>query len=128
MVAVRILAFSLLAAVAGFLLTAGVTGSLRLPWELGGTPATQARTIALEGGNFGLVSEPPAIPMPGGGNPLVSFQGRLTNPGTGLPVPNGNYSITFRIFDAPAGGSSVWTETQGAVSVNGGIFNVLLAR
>ena len=121
----RTLRFALLAAVAGFLLTAGLTGVLRLPPGLGGTP-TEARTIALEGGTFGPVAEPPAIPSPGGGDPLVSFQGRLTNPGTGLPVANGSYSVTFRIFEVPTGGSAVWTETQGAVSVSGGLFNVLL--
>ncbi|MDP2674288.1 MAG: hypothetical protein Q8Q00_05190 [Dehalococcoidia bacterium] len=126
MTAVRLFALSLLAlAFTGAFLTAAVAlDRLALPWG-GGSPA-EARTIVLGDASFAPVGEPPAIPAPGGGNPLVSFQGRLTNPGTGLPVANGNYSITFRIYDAPAGGNQVWTETQGTVAVSGGLFNVQL--
>src|SRR5688572_1425775 len=86
-----------LAVAVGFVATLVAIGALPLPPDWGAS-TTQARTIALEGGAFGHVSEPPAIPLPNGAPlPLVSFQGRLTNPGTGLPVANGNYSITFRI-------------------------------
>jgi hypothetical protein len=118
----RFLPALLLAVVGGFMATLALTGAVSLPWE---ASSTQARTIALEGGSFGPVAEPPAIPLPGGATPLVSFQGRLTNPSTGLPVPNGSYSTTFSIFEAPTGGTAAWTETQ-SVSVSGGLFSVYL--
>jgi predicted regulator of Ras-like GTPase activity (Roadblock/LC7/MglB family) len=113
-----------LAFAATFLITLALTNAVSLPdW---GASSTQARTMVIEDATFGPTNEPPAIPAVGGGNPLVSFQGRLLNPSTGLPVPNGNYSITFRIFDALTAGNSVWTETQPSVAVNGGLFNVQL--
>ncbi len=56
---------------------------------------------------------------------LINYQGLLTNPGTGAPVADGDYSITFRIFDAPTGPAQLWLETQ-TVAVSGGLFNVLL--
>jgi hypothetical protein len=113
-----------LAFAAAFLVTLALTNAVSLPdW---GASSTQARTMLIQDATFGPTNEPPAIPAVGGGNPLVSFQGRLLNPSTGLPVPNGNYSITFRIFDALTAGNSVWTETQPTVAVNGGLFNVQL--
>jgi len=56
---------------------------------------------------------------------LVSFQGLLTSPSTGVPVPDGLYTITFRVFDVPTGGTSLWAEIQD-VDVNDGLFHVLL--
>jgi hypothetical protein len=56
---------------------------------------------------------------------VMSFQGRLTDPGSGTPVADGSYAVSFRIFDAPAGGTILWLENQ-SVPVSGGLFSVLL--
>lgn len=55
---------------------------------------------------------------------LMNFQGRLDD-STGSPVANGDYDVTFRLFDVPAGGSPLWEETQ-SVTTQSGIFAVLL--
>ena len=55
----------------------------------------------------------------------MSYQGRLTD-GSGNAVADGNYSLTFNIYDVSAGGSALWTETHGAVATVNGIFNVIL--
>ncbi len=54
---------------------------------------------------------------------LMSYQGRLTNSG-GTPL-NGFYNMTFSIYNAPTGGSAIWTETQN-VAVIDGLFTVSL--
>jgi hypothetical protein len=58
---------------------------------------------------------------------LISFQGRLTdknkNPRTGP------FDMTFKIFDAPAGGAELWSESYSGgsqVAVSNGIFSVRL--
>lgn len=58
-------------------------------------------------------------------NPQINFQGKLTNPDS-TNVTNGTYSIVFSIYTVASGGSAVWTETQGSVSVADGIFRVAL--
>jgi hypothetical protein len=58
-------------------------------------------------------------------NNQISFQGKLTNP-DGTNVTNGTYSITFNLYTVASGGSAIWTETQGSVSVTDGIFQVNL--
>ena len=55
---------------------------------------------------------------------LINFQGILKD-GSGNPVANGSYSVTFTIYDAPTGGTNLWTETQ-SVTTSGGLFAVLL--
>ena len=55
---------------------------------------------------------------------LINFQGVLRD-GSGNPVANGAYSVTFKIYDAPSAGTILWTETQ-SVTTSGGSFNVLL--
>jgi len=55
---------------------------------------------------------------------LINFQGRLTD-GSGNPVADGNYSITFRIYDAATNGNVLWSDSL-TVSTNGGLFNTLL--
>ncbi len=54
----------------------------------------------------------------------LSYQGLLKDAG-GTVVPNGDYGITFRIYDLPAGGASLWTETQ-SVHVEDGVFSATL--
>ncbi len=55
---------------------------------------------------------------------LVNYQGRLTD-GSGITVPDGNYSVMFSIYSVPDGGIAVWSETQNVTTTNG-IFAVLL--
>ncbi|NPV13848.1 hypothetical protein HPY86_02825 [candidate division WOR-3 bacterium] len=56
---------------------------------------------------------------------LISYQGRLTD-NSGNPVPDSTYSITFRLFTTPTGGTAFWNETQTDVSTRSGLFNCLL--
>lgn len=58
-------------------------------------------------------------------NTEINFQGKLTNP-DGTNVTNGTVSIDFSIYTVPVAGTAVWTETQPAVTVTDGIFNVAL--
>ena len=55
---------------------------------------------------------------------MVNFQGVLTDT-LGNQVPDGNYSVTFRIYDASSGGNVLWQEAQ-LIAVSGGLFNYLL--
>ena len=41
---------------------------------------------------------------------VLNFQGRLTDR-DGFPL-NGTYDVTFRIYEAETGGTSVWSETH----------------
>lgn len=54
----------------------------------------------------------------------ISFQGLLTD-NTGKLLNDGNYSITFKLYDALTGGTQVWAETQ-TVAVARGMVNVNL--
>ncbi len=117
-----VIALPALAAVT-WLLIGSLTAALPLPWGGGGS---EARAAVLEGGTFGPVGVLPAYPAAAGGTPVINFQGRLTNPATGLPVANGDYSVTFRIYDAATAGNNLWTETQATVAVSGGLFSVML--
>jgi len=55
---------------------------------------------------------------------LINFQGRLTD-ASGKFVPDGNYSLTFRIYSDSTGGSVRWFEGQ-LVALSKGLFNVIL--
>ncbi|MCD4820319.1 MAG: hypothetical protein K8S23_16700 [Candidatus Cloacimonetes bacterium] len=55
---------------------------------------------------------------------LIGYQGRLTD-NNGDPT-NGNISITFSIYDVDSGGTALWSETQGSVDVDNGLFHVTL--
>jgi hypothetical protein len=55
---------------------------------------------------------------------VITYQGLLTDD-AGIPL-NGDYSLTLTIYDAETGGHDLWSETQTAVSVNGGLFRVFL--
>jgi hypothetical protein len=56
---------------------------------------------------------------------LLPYQGRLTAPGTGQPVADGDYTMVFSIYNVDVGGSALWTETK-TVSVVGGLFTTNL--
>ena len=44
----------------------------------------------------------------------------------GSATPDGNYPMTFRLYDAEAGGVALWTEVQSNVSVSSGLYSVVL--
>jgi hypothetical protein len=54
----------------------------------------------------------------------ISYQGILTD-ASGTVVPDGNYNLTFRLYDLATGGTALWAEGQ-LVAVSKGIFNVIL--
>ncbi|MGB2696589.1 MAG: tail fiber domain-containing protein [Candidatus Zixiibacteriota bacterium] len=55
---------------------------------------------------------------------LIHYQGMLTGD-TGNPI-NEPRDLTFTIYDAPTNGTALWTETHTAVSIENGLFNVIL--
>jgi len=50
---------------------------------------------------------------------VMSYQGVLRD-GSGNPVPDGGYDVSFRIYDVETGGTPLWTETQ-TLTATGGI-------
>jgi hypothetical protein len=54
----------------------------------------------------------------------ISIQGLLNNP-SGIPLADGNYEITFRIYDQEIDGTLMWNETQ-TISVVNGYFSAML--
>jgi hypothetical protein len=54
----------------------------------------------------------------------INYQGYLTD-AEGNPL-NGDVGMTFRIWNAPTGGTQLWSAPHGAVKVSEGVFNVLL--
>ncbi len=61
----------------------------------------------------------PSVPQ------LVSYQGRLTAVG-GSAVANGNYDLTFSIYDAASAGNLIWNENHPSVAVADGLFSAVL--
>ena len=55
---------------------------------------------------------------------MITYQGVLTNAG-GKPL-DATVSMTFAIYNASSGGTALWTETHGSVTVVNGLFTVLL--
>jgi len=55
---------------------------------------------------------------------LLNFQGVLRD-GSGDPVSDSTYSVTFRIYDAAAAGSILWSEVR-SVATTDGLFTVQL--
>src|SRR3989304_842975 len=55
----------------------------------------------------------------------IIYQGRITD--TLFPLgEDGEYEMTFLIFDALTGGNLLWSETQPGVMVTGGMYRVNL--
>ena len=57
-------------------------------------------------------------------SPLLSFQGRLAA-SDGKPLPDGPYTVRFTVYDAAAGGATLWQESQSVTQV-GGTFTAIL--
>jgi hypothetical protein len=55
----------------------------------------------------------------------IPYSGRLTND-VGQPVADGAYDFAFALYDAPEGGTPLWSETQTGVAVQGGAFTAAL--
>lgn len=56
---------------------------------------------------------------------LIPFQGRLTDQ-SGTPYTEGLYTIVFNLYDAPVGGTALWTERHASVGLVNGMVNVFL--
>jgi hypothetical protein len=56
---------------------------------------------------------------------LINYQGRILD-ASGSTVPDGNYDISFSIYDAATGGEMKWSEIQGSVPVADGFFSTVL--
>jgi hypothetical protein len=57
--------------------------------------------------------------------PSLSIQGILKK-SNGVAVEDGNYSMTFKLYDVATGGSPLWQEPQSAVEVSNGIYSTIL--
>jgi hypothetical protein len=55
---------------------------------------------------------------------LITYQGRLTD-NAGVPVTDGSYDLTFKIYDDSTSGTILWTEVQ-SITTESGLFNVQL--
>jgi hypothetical protein len=64
-----------------------------------------------------------ALPAQAEISKLLALQGRLTD-ATGQAL-NGNFSLTFRIYNASTGGTKLWEETQ-TLTLSAGVFSVQL--
>ena len=55
----------------------------------------------------------------------VSYQGLLTD-ADGNPVPDGQYELTFRIYEQQSGGTPIWSQIR-TVQTSDGLFNTTLS-
>ena len=92
---------------------------------------TLAVALTMIAGNIGSGTAGPPAQGPGivegmtASNLVLNYQGRLLDPATGNPKPNGSYAMSFNIYDVEALGSPLWTENR-SVSLTGGLFSTLL--
>ena len=73
----------------------------------------------------GTPAEPGDVRVAGVIAPLLQYQGRLTDPGTGEPVADGSHTMTFRLYESELGSTELWIETK-EVSVQDGVFRTVL--
>ena len=57
----------------------------------------------------------------------ISVQGVVRNT-DGSVFPTGNYSMRFRIYTVATGGTSIWTEEQNGIRIEGGVYSVLIGK
>ncbi len=58
---------------------------------------------------------------------VVGYQGRITD-NSGVPVDDGTYTMRFRIYTAATGGALLWDSSNQSVTLDDGIFSVLLGE
>jgi hypothetical protein len=97
---------------------------------LAGAILAIAAIFLMEGVNFNSLSaqQPGAVIEPN--TPLalsqvLNYQGRLLSPTTGQPKPDGDYQMSFGLYQVETGGAPLWQETKN-VAVKNGLFSVLL--
>ena len=91
--------------------------------------ATLALSAMLWAADDAVVTPQEAASYQAGGitiPPVLSYQGRLTD-ATGVPLPDGEYSITFKLYTQPSGCNPFWMETQ-KVSTRDGLFQSCSGR
>ncbi len=57
----------------------------------------------------------------------LSIQGTIQR-ASGANLDDGEYAMTFRLYESLSGGTAVWSETQDAVEVVGGVYSTLLGK
>ena len=71
----------------------------------------------------------PATPAHAAPSTTLNFQARLLN-SSGSIAPDGNYNITFNLYEDATGGSSLWSETWNSgtsqVTIKGGYLSIYL--
>jgi len=55
----------------------------------------------------------------------INYQGKLVDGATGTPLA-GSHSVTFKLYDAAAGGDTLWTESQVVSADSAGVMSCLL--
>ena len=58
---------------------------------------------------------------------VISFQGTITS-NTGNKLPDGNYNVTFKLYDQPEGGSPLWTENFTNLNIENGNLQLILGK
>ena len=58
---------------------------------------------------------------------ILNYQGRVTDSG-GSPIADGDYTMTFAIYDAASGGTSLWSSGDVTVTVSNSVFSVFLGE
>ena len=56
----------------------------------------------------------------------LTYQGVLTD-ASGKNLPDGQYNLTFTLYDAATAGNVLWTEAQ-TVEVRSGVFDAILGK
>jgi hypothetical protein len=87
------------------------------------------RSVAPRGFFVQTVQAAPLMQEAAGGSavPLINYQGRILDPTSGLPKPNGAYEVRFELFEADAGGAPLWGEIR-TVTQQNGAFSLLLGQ
>ncbi len=57
----------------------------------------------------------------------LSIQGTIQT-ASGANLDDGDYAMTFRLYESATGGTPVWSETQDAVELLGGVYSTLLGK